>query len=96
MEGTTFAGDVAALRVFYGWAARRWGYSIWSRPVRTSTCAGGANIKLLDRGRYLRWRDLGVRGLDRAGRPAAGWGRNEQRDAGFVDGLYRSGLRLSG
>jgi hypothetical protein len=41
-------------------------------------------------------RDLGVGGFGLDGRPD--WlrrGRNEQRDAAFVDGLYSSGLRLT-
>lgn len=100
VDGSTFAGDLAALRAFYRWAARVWavadpvaagdGFDLRPRGVREQ------DVKWLDPAGYRRWRDLCLRGLDRDGRPDAAWrGRNSQRDAAFADGLYDSGLRLS-
>jgi integrase len=100
VDGATFAGDLAALRSFYRWAARQHGvadpvatardFDLRPRGVRDK------DIKWLDPGGYRRWRDLGLRGHDRDGRQDGGWrGRNDQRDAAFADGLYGSGLRLT-
>ena len=100
VEGSTFAGDLAALRMFYRWAARAWsvadpvaavdGFDLRPRGVREN------DIKWLDPGGYRRWRDLGLRGLNREGRRDPAWrGRNELRDAAFADGLYGGGLRLT-
>ena len=100
VEGSTFSGDLAGLRSFYRWAARTHGVcdpvtandglDLRPRGVRDK------DIKWFDPAGYRRWRDLGLRGLDRGGRPDPGWrGRNGQRDAAFADGLYGSGLRLS-
>ena len=53
-------------------------------------------VKWLDPAAIVRWRDLGLRGRDLAGRRDRSWkGRNEQRDTAFVDGLYGTGLRLT-
>lgn len=100
VEGTTFAADLAALRAFYRWAARTWGvpdpvaagdgHDLRPKAVREQ------DVKWLDPAGYRRWRDLGLRGLDRDGRSDTAWrGRNDQRDAAFADGLYGSGLRLT-
>jgi hypothetical protein len=54
------------------------------------------DVKWMDPGGYRRWRDIGLRGLDRAGREVASWrARCPQRDCAFADGLYGTGLRLS-
>jgi site-specific recombinase XerD len=100
VDGTTFAGDLAGLRAFYRWAARTWpvvdpvaaddGFDLRPRGVREQ------DVKWLDPAGYRRWRDLGLRGLDREGRQDATWrGRNDLRDAAFADGLYGAGLRLT-
>jgi integrase len=100
VAGSTFAANLAALRVFYRWAAARYGvvdpvaavddFDLRPHGVRDR------RVKWLDPGGYRRWRDVGLRGLDLEGLADAGWrGRNEQRDAAFADGLYGSGLRLS-
>ena len=96
----TFGSNLAALRAFYGWAARVYGVA---DPVAcaedfdlTPHGVRELDVKWLDPGGYRRWRDLGLRGLDRSGRPDPVWrGRNEQRDAAFADGLYSTGLRLT-
>jgi len=77
VEGSTFAGDLAALRAFYRWAARTWsvvdpvatddGFDLRPRGVREQ------DVKWLDPAGYRRWRDLGLRGLDRAGRQDPAW-----------------------
>lgn len=96
----TFRGDLVALRTFYRWAAPRFevsdpvaafdGYDLMPSGPRQK------DIKWLDPAGYRRWRDLGLRGLDVEGREDPQWrGRNEQRDAAFVDGLYGTGLRLT-
>ncbi|WP_433438402.1 site-specific integrase [Nonomuraea sp. CA-141351] len=96
----TFRSNLAALRQFYSWASRHHGvldpvaacddFDLAPRGVRER------DVKWLDPAGYRRWRDLGLRGLDREGREDPAWrGRNEQRDAAFTDGLYGSGLRLT-
>jgi site-specific recombinase XerD len=53
-------------------------------------------VKWLDPDALQQWRDLGLRGRELSGRRDRSWrGRNEQRVAAFVDGLYGTGLRLS-
>lgn len=100
VESITFAGNVAALRSFYRWAAHEFGVS---NPVAAvddfdlrPRGARSRDIKWLDPGGFRRWRDLGLRGIDLSGREDPLWrGRNGSRDVAFVDGLYGSGLRLS-
>jgi len=100
VETSTFAGDLAALRSFYRWAARVHGVAdpvagtddLDLRPhgVRER------DIKWFDPAGYRRWRDLGLRGHGPDGRPDPRWrGRNDQRNVAFADGLYGSGLRLA-
>ena len=100
VDGSTFAANLAALRVFYRWAAARYGvadpvaavddFDLRPHGVRDR------RVKWLDPGGYRRWRDVGLRGLGLDERADARWrGRNDQRDAAFADGLYGSGLRLS-
>ncbi|MGI8680437.1 MAG: site-specific integrase [Jatrophihabitans sp.] len=100
VEGSTFAANLAALRMFYRWAASRRGvadpvaavddFDLRPHGVRDW------RVKWLDPGGYRRWRDVGLRGLGLDGRADAGWrGRSEQRDGAFADGLYGSGLRVS-
>jgi hypothetical protein len=98
--GSTFRGNLAALRTFYAWAAREYGVS---NPVASAGDfdlmphgVRDSDVKWLDPGGYARWRDLGLRGLDCAGRADPRWhGRHGQRDAAFADGLYSTGLRLT-
>jgi integrase len=100
VQGSTFQANLAALRVFYRWAARCYGVfdpvaavddlDLQPRGVRDR------DVKWLDPGGYRRWRDLGLRGLGLDGRPDGAWrGRHEQRDAAFAGGLYGTGLRLA-
>ena len=100
VSGGTFAANLAALRVFYRWAAGRYGvvdpvaavddFDLRPHGVRDR------RVKWLDPGGYRRWRDVGLRGLGLDERADTGWrGHSEQRDAAFADGLYGSGLRLS-
>jgi integrase len=100
VETSTFAGDLAALRSFYRWAARTYGIAdpvagtddldLRPRGVRDR------DIKWFDPAGYRRWRDLGLRGHGLDGRPDPRWrGRNDQRDVAFADGLYGCGLRLA-
>ncbi len=100
VAGSTFAPNLAALRMFYRWAAGRYGvadpvaavddFDLRPHGVRDR------RVKWLDPGGYRRWRDVGLRGLGLDERADPGWrARSEQRDAAFADGLYGSGLRLS-
>jgi integrase len=100
VETSTFAGDLAALRSFYRWAARvhhvtdpvaaSGDLDLRPRGVREN------DIKWFDPAGYRRWRDLGLRGHGLDGRPDPRWrGRNDQRDVAFADALYGSGLRLA-
>ncbi|MFJ2745848.1 site-specific integrase [Streptomyces sp. NPDC087440] len=95
VETGTFARDLAGLRKFYKLAARfgvRDPFTDLDRP----RIVRHADVKWLDPGGYTRWRDLGIRGHDLAGRADPWWrGRNEQRDRAFCDGLYGNGLRVS-
>jgi site-specific recombinase XerC len=100
VQPSTFATYLAGLRAFYKWAARRYqvvdpvaaadDFDLKPRGVRRE------DVKWLDPAGYRSWRDLGFRVLGLDGRADRSWrGRNEQRDTAFVDGLYRSGLRLT-
>lgn len=100
VETSTFAGNLAALRSFYRWAARTYGIAdpvagtddldLRPRGVRDR------DIKWFDPAGYRRWRDLGLRGHNLDGRADPRWrGRNDQRDVAFADGLYGCGLRLA-
>jgi integrase family protein with SAM-like domain len=63
VEASTFAANLAGLRKFYRWAARRYGvgdpvaavdeFDLKPRGVR------GQDVKWLDPAGYRRWRDLG-------------------------------------
>ena len=100
VETSTFAGDLAALRSFYRWAARTHG--VPDPVVGTDDLdlrphgVRDRDIKWFDPAGYRRWRDLGLRGHGLDDRPDPQWrGRNGQRDVAFADGLYGSGLRLA-
>lgn len=100
VEGSTFRTNLAALRMFYRWAARHHGVvdpvAVADDFDLTPRGARDQDVKWLDPAGYRRWRDLGLRGLGLDGRRDRGWrGRNEQRDAAFADGLYGTGLRLT-
>jgi Phage integrase, N-terminal SAM-like domain len=100
VEASTFRTNLAALRMFYRWASRRFGvfdpvaatddFDLMPRGTRDR------DVKWLDPAGYRRWRDLGLRGLGLDGRADHRWrGRNEQRDSAFADGLNGTGLRLT-
>ncbi|MGY1943918.1 hypothetical protein [Nocardia asiatica] len=94
---SAFAKDVAACKLFYKWASGRFGGVIdVFADVDFPVAKREASVKWLDPAAIARWRDVGVRGRLPDGRRDRSWrGRNEQRDAAFVDGLYSTGLRLS-
>jgi site-specific recombinase XerD len=94
---STFAKDIAACKKFYRWAAGRYtDVADVFAEVAFPKAKRDASVKWLDPAAWARWRDVGVRGRDLAGRRDRAWrGRNEQRDAAFVDGLYGTALRLS-
>ncbi|WP_433206668.1 site-specific integrase [Nocardia sp. CA-107356] len=94
---STFSKDVAACKKFYKWAAGRDRDVIdVFAEVKFPSATREADVKWLDPAAIGRWRDLGLRGRNLDGRRDMSWrGRNEQRDAAFVDGLYGTGLRLS-
>ncbi|BCK56202.1 site-specific integrase [Nocardia wallacei] len=108
VAGGTVRSGLVAIRAFYTWAERRYGVT---NPVAMTQIRRGRgvvegfqatprivrdrDVKWLDPGGYRRWRDVGLRGLDLAGREVASWrGRNSQRDCAFAEGLYGTGLRL--
>lgn len=75
----------------------RYGYS--SDPSRGAdlrpSTVRNADVKWLTPRAYQRWRDIGIHGLTPQGAERTRWRpRSQSRDAGFVDGLYGSGLRL--
>ena len=94
---STFAKDLAACKKFYRWAHSRYSdvTDIFAE-VGFPRAKRDANVKWLDPAAIRRWRDVGLRGRTIDGRRDKSWrGRNEQRDAAFVDGLYGTGLRLT-
>lgn len=110
VAGGTMRSGLIAINAFYEWAAPR--FSVVNPVVRVSVPVGSGrvvdtyqasprlvrdrDVKWLDPGGYGRWRDVGLRGLDVAGRELATWrGHCPQRDCAFVDGLYGTGLRLT-
>lgn len=94
---STFSKDLAACKKFYTWTSER--YPVVADPfaqISSPIAKRGADVKWLDPAAVVRWRDLGLRGRLPSGRRDRSWrGRNEQRDAAFVDGLYGTGLRLT-
>ncbi|MEV4319733.1 hypothetical protein [Actinocrispum sp. NPDC049592] len=83
VEASTFAANLAGLRKFYRWAARRYGvadpvaamddFDLKPRGVR------GQDAKWLDPAGYRRWRDLGVRGLGLGNTPTSATTSNNSR-----------------
>ncbi|MFE2071079.1 hypothetical protein ACFXDH_53540 [Streptomyces sp. NPDC059467] len=95
VQTNSFSRDLAGLKKFYRWM-RRYGVDNPFEDFDAPRARRTEDVKWLDAGGYKRWRDLGIRGMDLAGRPDRWWrGRNEQRDAAFCDGLYGNGLRVS-
>ncbi|MGW4164099.1 site-specific integrase [Streptomyces sp. NPDC004788] len=93
---SSFARDVAGCRKFYRWACRRYQVVDPFDEMKYGRGRRQENVKWLDPAAIRRWRDLGVRGRGLDGRVDRRWrGRNDQRDAAFVDGLYCTGLRLT-
>ncbi|KAA8877459.1 hypothetical protein F3087_43945 [Nocardia colli] len=110
VAGGSVRSGLVAISAFYEWAERRYGVvnPVVKTAIRrggrdgvvqgyqaTPKVVRDRDVKWLDPGGYRRWRDIGLRGLDTAGREVALWrGRNPQRDCAFTDGLYGTGLRL--
>ncbi|MGO4613561.1 hypothetical protein AB4305_16805 [Nocardia sp. 2YAB30] len=94
---STFAKDVAAYKKFYRWMSCRYSdVADVFAEVDFPMARRDAAVKWVDPAAWARWRDVGLRGRDVSGRRDRAWrGRNEQRDAAFVDGLYGTALRLS-
>lgn len=94
---SAFSKDLAACKKFYKWIGGRYrGIADPFAHVTPPTAKREADVKWLDPAAITRWRDLGLRGRLLSGRRDRSWrGRNEQRDAAFVDGLYGTGLRLT-
>ncbi|MEU9079110.1 site-specific integrase [Kitasatospora sp. NPDC048538] len=107
----TLKGDLVAVNVFYGWAARHHAVvsPVEMREVRAPAPRGSVeeivagpvgirsrDVKWFTPAGYRRWRDIGLRGLGLDGLEDPRWrGRGEQRDGAFADGLFETGLRLS-
>lgn len=96
VQRSAFSKDVAACKKFYRWAARRYQVTNPFEEIEPLRGKRQADVKWMDPAAFDRWRDVGLRGLDLAGRVDRSWqGRHEQRDAAFANGLYGTGLRLS-
>lgn len=100
VDGSTFATNLTALRMFYRWVSPRFGIADPVKAVDDFDLMPRSRrrqrVKWLDPAGYRRWRDLGLRGIGLDGRPDDAWrGRNDQRDSAFADGLYGTGLRLT-
>jgi integrase len=108
VQGSTWAGDVAALCALYDWAAPRFGVAnpiakhlvTWDGESREAADVGpdtvrAADVKWLTPDAYERWRDVGLLGLLPDGSERERWRpRCGTRDAAFVEGLWGTGLRL--
>lgn len=96
IETNSFSRDLAGLKKFYRWVGKKYGVSDPFVDFDAPRIVRRANVKWLDPAGYTRWLDLGIRGMDLAGRLDPWWrGRNEQRDRAFCDGLYGNGLRVA-
>jgi site-specific recombinase XerD len=111
VAGGTVRSGLVAISSFYEWAENRCQVKNPVLQVSVRVGSHGRSVdayraaprlgrdrdvKWMDPGGYRRWRDIGLRGLDRAGREVASWrARCPQRDCAFADGLYGTGLRLS-
>ena len=107
----TVRDDLTALKLSYDWAQREHGVvspveliEVPAGPARRPVSSiaamprGGRrrDVKWFDPAGYARYRDVGLLGLARDGCDDPTWrGRNDQRDGGFADGLYGTGLRLT-
>ncbi|PBA23478.1 integrase, partial [Mycobacterium avium] len=107
--GARWNRALAALRLFYDWAAQQ--RLISGNPVvtRSVQLPGGAtadspvlkakdvrtsNVKWLTLRAYQTWRNVGLLGYGIDGLPEKNWrGRNDGRNAAFADYLVTSGLR---
>jgi integrase len=77
---------------------RSWGTTKWDEPSeRMELSPSGirrADVKWLTPDAYRLWRDIGLAGFTREGVQSERWvGDNEDRDVGFADGLFGTGLR---
>ncbi|TFC17148.1 tyrosine-type recombinase/integrase [Cryobacterium sp. MDB2-10] len=108
VQGNTFQTDISQLLVFYRWVDHVFGIDnpivtstrvFDGREVESadvSTHANRqANVKWLSPGAYERFRDVGVLGISREGVETFAWrSRCDERDLAYVEGLYRTGLRM--
>lgn len=108
VQGNSWQGDLSQLLVFYRWASHYFdvpnpiathsvvfeGHQVEVADV-SSHSIRQADVKWLSPGAYNRWRDIGVLGLTADGSEVAAWRpRCDQRDLAYVEGLYRTGLRM--
>ncbi|MCH6472433.1 site-specific integrase [Sinomonas terrae] len=110
VAGSTWQGNRAGILAFHDWAVDRLGAArllplaerrtsdgrSGTRDRRSSsTSVRSADVKWLTPGAFRLWRDVGVHGISREGLERTRWRpRMQGRDAGFVDGLYSTGLRI--
>jgi site-specific recombinase XerD len=95
VEASSFARDLAACKTFYRFMERKYKTGNPFEGVEAPRGTRKADVKWLDPAAVVRWKDLGLRGMDLTGRRDRSWrGRNEQRDSAFFDGLFGTGLRL--
>lgn len=108
VSASTFRTDLAAVRRFYEWAADTTPglrSPVRHRVVvrheqefeRLEVGPSGlrrADVKWLTPDGYRLWRDIGLAGFTADGLPSEAWnGANEDRDLGYADGLFGTGLR---
>jgi integrase len=110
VSGGTVHGNLVAVSSFYQWAELRYGVTNPVSLREVSRDAPGrptvgyeagphvvrrSDVKWFDPAGYRRWCEVGLRGFGADGLEHEDWrGRNGQRDSGFADGLYGTGLRL--
>ncbi|GAA3320675.1 hypothetical protein [Arthrobacter ramosus] len=64
-------------------------------PRARASAIRAADVKWLSPGAFRLWRDVGIHGKEPGGAEKTRWRpRSQTRDAAFVDGLYRTGLRI--
>ncbi|TFC51557.1 hypothetical protein E3O47_07455 [Cryobacterium sp. TMT2-17-1] len=108
VQGNTWQGDISHLLVFYRWASHSYGlrnpiathFTVFEgKEIESANVSSHsvrqADVKWLSPGAYARWRDIGVLGMTAQGDEKAAWRpRCDQRDLAYVEGLYRTGLRM--
>lgn len=108
VQGNSWHGELGQLKAFYRWASST--FNVHDPISTTTKSIGGVvveridvdthanrqhDVKWLSPGAQARWRDVGILGVAGDGTEAKVWrSRCGERDLAYVEGLYRTGLRM--